>query len=279
MKNLEPYNKDTFEVHKSAVKSKNSGQLKIRLMSILPSIKIAYDNFDEEFSKNKIYSIAEKKDFDAYKEDLLTLYRYKSKIVRMVREEIRDLQISTIINTCQNCTLDSVNTLDHILPKSNFPQFVINPKNLFPCCSRCNSYKLDISETEKKRFFLNLYLDELPKEQYLFVNILQDKDGNLDFNFYLENIKNLITEELFTIIKNHYTNLHLFERMKLKSIEHISELENKIIIFKKHLPLDSIIKSLIEAAEFDKLAFGYNYWKSILEISLLNSKVFLQKFS
>ncbi|TPJ42888.1 HNH endonuclease signature motif containing protein [Mesorhizobium sp. B2-7-1] len=32
-------------------------------------------------------------------------------------------------------------TLDHYLPKANFPAYSVNPSNLVPCCRDCNSGK------------------------------------------------------------------------------------------------------------------------------------------
>jgi hypothetical protein len=99
----------------------------------------------------------------------------------------------------------------------------------------------------------------------------------LDFNYYLKNIENRIESGLFQIIENHYDKLHLFERMKLKSIEHKSELENQIRAFKKELPIKDIVSILIQVAESNKDSYGHNHWKSVLEIALLQNPKFITK--
>jgi hypothetical protein len=276
MKNLKPYQDNCFEIHKEAVNKKQKSDLKNRLIQLNPEIEVEYKKFLEKFSSNKLESLFPNKSLAASKDDLLTLYRYQSSVIISVREKIRKLQIRTIVSTCQNCTIDSVNTLDHLLPKSNFPEFIVNPKNLFPCCTTCNDYKLDSFNKGNIQKFLNLYLDDLPNQQYLFVEVFLDNNHELDFRYYIDNIENKIEPELFAVIKSHYSNLHLFERMKLKSIEYISELENRIITFKKRLSHEVVLSDLIKAANDDKEAYGYNHWKCILEISLLNSEVFMR---
>jgi hypothetical protein len=278
MKNLTPYKEDCYSVHKKAVDKKQAGDLKERLLKINPLVEKEYINFIENFNKNSLILVKPNLELNKSKEDLQSLYKYQSRVIRDVRESIRGLQIKTIISTCQNCTLDSINTLDHILPQATYPEFVVNPKNLFPCCSTCNSYKLDAISTDSDQKFLNLYLDKLPDVQYLFVDISLDTFDDIDFNYYLKNVGNSINESLFKIIENHYTKLHLFERFKLKSIEYISELESRISAFRKRLTIQEIVSDLTQAIQDEKKAYGYNHWKCILELSLINNDLFMNRF-
>lgn len=273
-----PYKDDCFEVHKKAVNKKHQGELKERLLRLNSIVEAEFKIFLDKFKDNKLISLVPNAVLSLSRKDLLSLYDYQSSVIISVRESIRKLQIRTIISTCQNCTIDSANTLDHILPQSNFPEFVVNPKNLFPCCSTCNSYKLDATKSARGQIFLNLYLDDLPKQQYLFVDVSLDENEELDFRFYLQNIDNKIDANLFSIIESHFAKLHLFERMKLKSIECISELETRIRTFLHHLKLEEIIDNLIKAANDDKVAYGDNHWKCTLELALLKNPIFIDKF-
>lgn len=279
MKNLVPYKDDCFAVHKLAVNKKHAGELKNRLLLLNTEVEKEYKVFMEKFNVNKLESLVQNATLFLSKDDLLTLYNYQSSVMNSFRETLRKLQIKTIITTCQNCTIDTANSLDHILPKAKYPEFIVNPKNLLPCCSTCNSFKLDSIGNDKgdEQKFLNLYLDELPTEQYLFVDVFLDTDNEIDFKFHLKNMDNQINSETFALLNSHYSKLKLFERMKLKSIEYISELENKIISFSKRLSVEDIIVELIESANKDKLAYGNNHWKCIVEISLLRSRCFIEK--
>lgn len=278
MKNLAHYKGECLAVHKQATAQKRDVNLKNRLDSILPIIESEYNLFSSRFDENQLTLLSSNPALLSSKIELESLYNYKSSVIKTVRENILSLQPRTVTSTCQNCTIDTVNTLDHILPKSKFPQFDVNPKNLFPCCPTCNSFKVDSMSKNSSQLFLNLYLDELPEYQYLFLNIYLDEYQDINFEFYLKNIDNKINPNLFSTIENHFKKLHLFERMKKKSIEHLTELEIKIESFLNCMPLDDIKVILIESAEKFKVCYGANHWQAILEIGLLNSPIFMNRF-
>jgi hypothetical protein len=279
MKNLIPYRDDCFAVHKLAVDKKHPSELKSRLLLLNGEVEKEYKVFKEKFEINKLNVLVPNSTLLLSKDDLFTLYNYQNSVMKAFRETLRKLQIRTVITTCQNCTIDTANTFDHILPKAKYPEFVVNPINLLPCCSICNSYKLDSfgNNTTTKQKFLNLYLDELPTLQYLFVDVFLDPSNDIDFKFELRNVDNQIDAETFELLSSHYFNLRLFERMKFKSIEYISEMENRIFSFSKRLSIEDIIFDLIESANSDKMAYGNNHWKCVLEIALLESTDFIEK--
>jgi 5-methylcytosine-specific restriction endonuclease McrA len=107
-------------------------------------IELAYNEYKSNFDSNTLYTIPIDTKFSTIREELLSLYDYQNKIVRNIRENINNQQLEAIRNTCQNCTIDSVGTMDHILPKTSYPEYAVNAYNLFPCCSKCNQYKFEI---------------------------------------------------------------------------------------------------------------------------------------
>lgn len=52
-----------------------------------------------------------------------------------------------------------VRTLDHYLPKANFPLYSVLPANLVPCCRDCNSEKLNAFAAERAQQTLHPYFD------------------------------------------------------------------------------------------------------------------------
>lgn len=112
-----------------------------------------------------------------------------------------------ISNICPNCTVGRVESLDHCIPKSEFPEFSDNPLNLMPCCMYCNSKKSSVWRREGQRVFLNLFLDELPNVRYLFVQT-HIKDGIPVFKFFIDN-RNSIENNLYKKIEKHYSTLDL----------------------------------------------------------------------
>ena len=183
---------------------------------------------------------------------------------------ILDNRASTI---CQYCTINSANTLDHIVPKSQFSEFAVNPRNLLPACSECNGYKLDRFKNNNDRLFLNLYTDVLPSVQYLFVDIHM-LNGMVEADYRLSNTNN-INAQLFRIIESHYEKLHLFNRFKSRTNTIITEMQNVINAYRTKVSLHDFIDMTYEKIEMDKLLHGHNHYKVVLEEALINNGAFM----
>jgi hypothetical protein len=80
----------------------------------------------------------------------------QKKPARPLYEEIK----VTANGKCPLCgDVGHVRTLDHYLPKSNFPVYSILPINLVPCCRDCNSEKLDAFANTVDQQTLHPYFD------------------------------------------------------------------------------------------------------------------------
>ncbi len=281
MKNIKAYKKDIFEFHKKVVStirfSKKDPKYKVKINKLNDSVEKQYDIFTDHFKKNKLEDLNNQTYSKVEKETLLKLYHPKRKVIQELKIYLTTDEKNRIINTCQNCTIGEVGSLDHFIPKTEFPEYVVNPKNLFPCCNKCNNFKSTAWRKDNKRIFLNLYLDELPKEQYLFVDINVNHD-DIDLTYILKNTHN-IDLELFDLIENHYEKLHLFKRFKENSDAIISEI---IYNINSHLKFKFSISQIKEVIKEDcdkkKKVFGHNYWKLILELSLINNDDFMNRF-
>lgn len=277
MKNLNSYKNDSFEFHKNAIAkkklTKSDSKIRSRLTSLNTQIETLHKSYKENFDKNSLESIKAHGYDNQEKEDLLSLYSYKSKIVQIFKEGITTTATNRIINTCQNCTIGEVSSFDHILPKEEFSEFSINPLNLFPSCSVCNSAKGKYWIENGKRLYLNLYLDNLPDTQYLFVNV-DFVDGAFTTEFYLDN-KNGIDSTLFALIERHYTRLRLFKRFSENNDLVIPILQNKIRPYIGKLKFQDIIDTTIEQTQLNRNLYGFNYWQSILEIELMSNQSFI----
>ena len=280
MKNLLAYTDNTFEFHKSVIskknKTKDDPEYKVRVSSYNNDIKACLENYDEKYTLNQLENLMAHGYSGNQKDDLQKLYKFKASIFQELKVKVTTRDGNIIDNICQNCTIGEVNSFDHVLPKEEFAEYVVNPKNLFPSCTKCNSYKSRMWIQNGKRVFLNLYKDVLPEVQYLFVDIQVDGD-DLNLIYSVSNV-NGINTDLYNLIFNHYDKLHLCQRFKENSDVVISELENEIHGYKEVLPID-VIKQVIEnTSHKDKEVYGYNYWKSILKLALLNNTVYMNKF-
>ncbi|MGE8553998.1 MAG: HNH endonuclease signature motif containing protein [Chryseobacterium jejuense] len=277
MKNLKNFDEDCFEIYKEAVRNKDAGGKKETLSLIKPTIRLLYLDYSDKFRDNEIYNLTSHGFADEEKDYLIDLYQYKSAIIKKVKKKILDSQIITINATCQYCTLNSINTLDHFIPKGDFPEFSVNPLNLLPCCSECNAKKSKYAYNGEESLFLNLYLDELPEKKYLKADF-DFSNGVPIVTFDLYNPDD-IEESLYRTISNHYKRLDLLERMRLKSNEVITEIINPIKgYYRFNHDVEEIKKFLREEEIEFQEAYGFNYWKSVLRLSLIEDTEFWEKY-
>lgn len=275
MKKLVHFPDSCMDFFRDAVNRKQDSTLKSRLKLLEPTINLEYDNYEAGFRSKTIEKLKPNAFFDLHKDDLLSLYSYQSFVIRALRAKLSSLQSATIRNTCQNCTLIPIQSMDHILPKEMYPEFCINPLNLFPSCQTCNGHKSRSWTKSGKRLFLNLFLDDLPDEQYLFIDLRHGKDG-IDFKFYLKFSKK-IDNGLTDLIDSHYSLLHLPERMRLSSSSYFAEFRNTLVAARRRLTNKEVVQMVFEKAAEDKLCYGTNYWKSVLEEALVNDATFLSQ--
>lgn len=278
MRNLRPYDEDAAaffdEVVAARRPSDKNPNFLTRIVSYRPGIIIAYTAYDGHFAGHSLMTAVAIGHINPTKADLIELYKYKAKVFKGLKLKLTTDENNRLINTCQNCTINAVNSFDHVLPKDEFPEYAVNPKNLFPSCTECNGYKSTIWRNGTDALFLNLFLDILPPEQYLFadVNII---DNDINIKYTVEN-RNGLDAALFDLIQSHYNRLHLPKRFSENYEDVITELINSILSIKGKLSKDEIRETSIEKANRDLNKFGRNYWKAITIIALISSDDFFQ---
>ncbi|WP_177763095.1 HNH endonuclease [Flavobacterium sp. I3-2] len=280
MKNLNVYNRNVHDFLDDIVRSKKHTQkdpnFKQRLALLIPNVNACYDLYNIAHDANNHVSLIAHGYIGQDQNDLLKLYNSKAvKLVNFKNDAttVLDNRASTI---CQYCTINSANTLDHIIPKVEFVEFAVNPKNLLPACSECNGYKLDRFKNNQDRLFLNLYTDLLPSVQYLFADVIII-NNIVEVDFRLSNVNN-IDPRLFRLLESHYEKLHLFRRFKSKSNTIISEMINSINASINQISRQTFIDITLDKINRDKLLHGHNHYKLILEEALINNNAYLSQY-
>lgn len=274
MINLNLYKKrDLFEVHKEIILSKRDYDLVNHLVSLDSVVLSQFNIHKNETSTNTLEKIAALSIADESANRLRCLYSYKSPIIIKLKQELMTGKNGRIISECQYCSINSVNSIDHVMPKNIYPEFSVNFQNLFPCCSECNSYKTNKWVLDDKREFLNLYLDKLPRERYLFVNI-KYKNDIINYDFYLDN-KNGISSDLYELISKHYSNLKLLSRFKMSSESVVSSIKNTLTSLPDNFGYEKTKKFIKEIQDKEMEKNGYNFWKSVLILELIENDDFL----
>ncbi len=83
---------------------------------------------------------------------------------RPIYEKLRSASENDL---CPLCAQRDVGSLDHYLPKADFPILAITPINLVPACISCNKIKLKISSSKAEEQTLHPYFDDVESELWL----------------------------------------------------------------------------------------------------------------
>lgn len=276
MKNSRPYNGDAFRFYKSVCSSKQDAAMNARLLGMDANIRKLYAEYDRHFNANSLELLNANGYINQEKLDLGSLYDYKSAKIAALRDELTTTPTGRVMK-CQNCTINDISTLDHMVPQGEFVEFNVHPRNLMCCCADCNPRRSNVWRRGGRRTTLNLYLDTLPEVQYLFVTV---DVGNhaIETSFELINAGNLIDAELFALLLAHYQRLDLYRRFSAGADTVITSLKTTLEPLREFADLATARALALQFVAKERIAFGTNYWQSILKKELLNSDDFMVDF-
>ncbi|MGM9762536.1 MAG: hypothetical protein ACI3ZQ_00740 [Candidatus Cryptobacteroides sp.] len=271
MRKIKSYSGDAFNFHKKVLNAKKTGKTKTLVTSLEGIIKAQFECYDTCFKEDTLQNLEAAPVTDEQKDALLNMYSFQMRPFQELLAVLTTDEHNRVSKLCPNCTINNVQSLDHCIPKTEFPEFSDNPKNLMQCCMTCNGKKSKIWRSETDRIFLNLFIDEIPTQQYLFVKG-ELIEGIPIFSFRLEQSAG-IDNLLYRKIVSHYNGLDLLNRFAENSPDIIDEL---IFIIKSSvqnsIPPDKIKKSVLSAASMLQEKFGTNYWKALLYIECVSNK-------
>jgi hypothetical protein len=75
-------------------------------------------------------------------------------------------------DTCPFCGHRDVSTLDHVLPKADYPAFAVTPVNLVGSCGDCNKLKLAAVPSCASDTLLHPYFDAASDRQWLSARVV-----------------------------------------------------------------------------------------------------------
>ncbi len=265
MKKIKHYTGKSLDFYTSVLTSKRDEKRVNSLIQINGLMSGLYDTYDDSFNRSQLHSLSPDPSLtNTQRRYLGSLYSFDAAPIRSLMNQLTTNEHGQVDKACPFCTINSSNTFDHILPQSVFHEYAVHPLNLIPCCSECNGHKGIEWKNGNALKFLNLYQDDLPDVQYLFVNLIV-VDGIIKVEFYVSN-PNGIDANLFARIHETYTTMQLCRRFKERCAEELSELAFTV---QKYLSFGlsdaQIISAIQNEVEGMRKRKGYNYWKAILK--------------
>lgn len=277
MKKVDHYTDNAFEFHEAVVSNKRDEHVKTLLSAYEAILKSAFEDYDFHFNDDSLIELEALNLSDELKKALLSLYRYDATVFRNLKNSLTTVN-GRIVVMCPMCTIDTIGSFDHILPKEEYAEFADHPKNLIPCCTTCNSKKNMYWKENDTFLFLNLYLDDIPKQQYLFLSVIQTESWPI-LRFSIKN-ENGIDENFFKRISSHYTRLDLCRRFEEASGQYLSEIQDSIHTLKEMgIADDDIKKNIIGRCSKLELREGPNYWKVVLLKNIASNSILYSTLS
>lgn len=158
--------------------------------------------YDELASGGKLASIPthEVVPGGATKADMVWLY--DNKFVKSGGRKYYDkIMLLPKHGICPLCGKRVVSTLDHHLPKTEYPTYAITPTNLIAACADCNKAKSNNIIESRDKETIHPYYDDFNDRVWIRARIIEGIP--IGFNFFVDKPENW-TEEKFERAKNHF---------------------------------------------------------------------------
>ena len=174
---------DPKTVYTACISKVRDSSLKLQLQSVADLVETAADEYDQEGLNKSWFNVATHENVGFIpREEMEKVYTHRMVGSKSPGRSIYDkIKGSAEQNICPICAQRTVSTLDHYLPKSNFPSLVVVPYNLIPACSDCNKNKKAEVPDDAESQTLHPYYDDVTNEQWLFANVIEDQPASIKF--------------------------------------------------------------------------------------------------
>jgi len=201
-------------------------------------------------------------------------YVYSAKLVGGAGRHFYDLIRASAPNaTCPYCGQRKVTTLDHFLPKSEFPSFAISPRNLVPCCSDCNKSKGSSYAEQADDQFIHPYYDKTDHHPWLVADVVESAPIAVTFRVVHHSE---MDDATFIRIKNQFNELQLGQLYASHAAEELSNLRHVLSVLMKLSGSTAVYTYLSETAE-SYADNQPNSWNTAFYTALAQSRWFREE--
>jgi len=263
------------DVFLECISTVDNDQLKKDYTDCQDIIVSAEEEFDTKFPLHEIFQISQNPTVlgNIGKSEMEKVYSY-----RMVKDGMPGKKFYSILKSsapygkCPLCSVRSVDTLDHYLPKSKYPVYSVVPINLVPACTPCNKGKLISFPQNDVEQTLHPYYDNVQDESWIQATVLQTKP--ISFNYYVD-CPNTWSQIKKDRASNHFNAYNLNELFTSHANEELRGAKLHLQKLFNQNP-DLLIEHLSDAYSSRRGELGINSWQSIMYFSLLNDNWFIK---
>jgi len=176
--------------------------------------------------------------------------------------------------SCPYCGFGEVRDLDHYLPKADYGELAIYPKNLIPSCSPCNNAKRRIvpgAAPAHGAGLIHPYFEPLPDTEFLLAEVTF-VGAVLDVTFRIDAVQ---VPAVAAQLQFQLDRLKLNQRYRKQINKFLSEQRTAILMFYEMGPA-LLSEYLCRSAVALGRSFGRNDWRPALVRALAENAEFCQ---
>lgn len=231
--------------------------------------------YEEYLHNNGNPEIIELSDMIPDKDKFINLYNSKPGVIK---SKIMDLLRHQGLTFCPFCSEPGrPNTLDHYLPKSEYPEYSILSKNLVPMCDICQGSDAKgskVLDSNDKRMFLHPYYDEIKGLEILVLEICPPYEKGT--NFRLKVNSSIDDGELKKLCVRHVEELNIDKRYREYFSSQYVRLKKLVRMMLSEGMSSNKIKNELISFYRERLITGINYWDTIFYKSILSNNDLLE---
>ncbi|MFJ4860132.1 HNH endonuclease [Streptomyces sp. NPDC088748] len=197
------------------------------------------------------------------------IYAYDSGLVasKAGRDVYDQILAGAPYERCPLCGRGIATTLDHQLPKSEYPILAITPANLVPACSTCNQKKSSKDPADASEMLLHPYFDNLGTSRWLGVRIHEESPARAE---YFVTPANDWSAEFSERVVRHFTFFGLSRQYALAAAGKLATDRYQHARLLERAGPDELRLHLKESAEGFRSVAG-NTWEGALCVALAES--------
>lgn len=179
---------------------------------------------------------------------------------------------SAYLDACPYCNATSVDSLDHALPRTVYPEFSVLPQNLVPACVTCNRKKSNECFQGTGLNLMHPYYVHIPYDPILFAAVAVGP-RIVTWEFYLQQNAD-VDDEQFEAIQNLFNLLDLADRYYRVSLGDVIDRTGHLDELHLVGGASEIRRYFQKEADSARRSRGENYWKTAILRALANSDDF-----
>lgn len=186
------------------------------------------------------------------------------------REFYDEIKLKPKYGICPLCSQRIATTLDHHLPKADYPILAVTPLNLVPACKDCNIDKRTHIPTRPDDVTLHPYYDNVENEVWLKCEVMQTSPASV--RFFVECPAGW-DDVLKNRVQNHFSVLHLAILYGSHAAQEIADCRLRLEELHDNGGTESVKQHLVDTAR-SRADSNMNSWGAALYRSLGESDWF-----